>query len=131
MIFIPRELAARADAVIPQPDYRFSSDGCSGGMSWLWRTVAGVAPPWEGACVEHDFAYWQGGTRGERRAADRALREHVLAKAGDYALIGAALMRTCAWAMWAAVRLGGGPLWPTDYRWGYGWKWPHGYQREN
>jgi len=131
VIFVPHELAARADALSPQPDYRFSSDGCSGGMSWNWRALSGAPPPWEGCCVAHDLAYWQGGTRADRRAADRALRRCVIAKAGDYALIGQCLITALAWIMWATVRLFGGPYLPWRFRWGFGWHWPRGYDWEN
>jgi hypothetical protein len=130
VIFVPRQICAEADALIPQPDYRFSSDGCSGLMSWTWWTLTGHGPPWEGCCVVHDFRYWQGGTRRDRREADRALRECVLAKAQDYALIGCFLVRCLAWLIWAAVRIGGGPHLPRTYRWGFGWRYPRGYERE-
>jgi hypothetical protein len=128
VIFVPRDIAARADACAPQPDYRFSSDGCSGGMSWLWWSATGKPPPWEGCCVVHDFAYWQGGTRADRRAADRALRRCLIATAREYALAGHAVVWCIAWLMWAAVRVGGGPYLPWHYRWGYGWRWPKGYE---
>ena len=129
MIFIPPKVATEADALTPQPDYRFSSDGCSGLMSWAWRTFVGCGPPWEGDCVVHDFAYWQGGTRAARRAADRALRDAVIAKAREYALIAECLITALAWLMWAAVRIGGVPWLPTSYRWGFGWHFPRAYQR--
>jgi hypothetical protein len=32
-----------------------------------------------------------------------------------------------AFLMWCAVRIGGHPLLPFPWRWGYGWKWPNGY----
>ena len=45
----------------------FTTDGCSGGLSDVWRVVADrfpafaeahrQAPPWEGCCVIHDRAY--------------------------------------------------------------------------
>ena len=118
MILIPSEIVADADAVNPQPDYRFSSDGCSGLMSWAWRTVTGHGPPWEGCCVVHDRAYWAGGTWADRRAADRRLRQCVAANGHPL----------WAWLMWAGVRIGGTPYLPTAWRWGYGWHWPHGYE---
>src|SRR5262249_41676176 len=123
----PREIRERAEARSPQPDYRFSSDGCSGGMSWIWRSTTGAPPPWEGCCVVHDFAYWQGGTRADRRAADRALRLCVQRKAGEYALVGFCLVWLLGWIMWLGVRLVGGPYLPLHFRWGYGGRWPRGY----
>ena len=127
MIFVPREIRECADAHSPQPDYRFSSDGCSGGMSWLWRALSGLAPPWEGCCVVHDWHYWQGGTRQDRREVDRDLRRCVIAKGRDYALVGQCLTWLVAWIMWTGVRLAGGPYLPVHWRWGYGWRWPRGY----
>lgn len=97
------------------PDRRlFTSDGCSGGMSWAWRLIVGKAPPWEGLCVKHDRAYWAGGSRRQRREADAALMAGVI-QAG-YPLI--------ARAMYASVRIGGCPWWPFPWRWGYGRPWP-------
>lgn len=101
-------------------DYPFTTDGCSGGMSWLWRKTHGKPPPWEGHCIEHDRTYHAGGTRAERAAADRKLMEAV-AKDGH-----------TVWAglIWIGVRLGGHPFAPTPWRWGYGWKYPHGYRED-
>lgn len=99
-------------------DYPFTTDGCSGGMSWLWRKIARRAPPWEGACVEHDRAYWQGGTREERKGVDLWLAWQVAA-AGHPVI---------ANLMYIAVRVGGHPLLPLPWRWGYGWRWPRGYE---
>jgi hypothetical protein len=98
-------------------DYPFTTDGCSGGHSARWRFFFGVAPPWEGCCIEHDKLYWQGGTREERRAADRAVLACVR-KIGHP-----------VWGLliWAAVRVGGHPLLPLPWRWGYGWKYPRPY----
>ena len=50
-------------------DYEFTTDGCSGGMSWFWRNVLGHAPPWEGYCIDHDKKYWEGGTKRDRQIA--------------------------------------------------------------
>lgn len=86
------------------PPYAFTTDGCS-----LW-----IDGPWQGCCIEHDMAYWCGGTYDERVAADRRLRECV-ADLG-YPGMGA--------AMYYAVRFGGGSWWPFGWRWGYGWNWP-------
>jgi hypothetical protein len=30
--------------------------------------------------------------------------------------------------MLAGVRVGGSPFWPTQFRWGYGWPYPHFYR---
>jgi hypothetical protein len=99
------------------PDYLFTTDGCSGGMTALWRLLWRRDPPWNGACVEHDKAYWAGGSITDRRIADRNLMSAVT-------LNGHPLF---AFAMWCAVRIGGHPLLPMSWRWGYGFKYPRGY----
>lgn len=42
------------------PDKVFTTDGCSGGMSAIWRVLFKKPPPWEGDCTEHDESYWEG-----------------------------------------------------------------------
>jgi hypothetical protein len=91
----------------------FTTDGCS-------RFPDGTPTQqtlWLACCTAHDRAYWQGGTYQERYQADLVLRRCV-AKVGEPGI--AALML-------AGVRVGGSPLWPTRFRWGYGWPWPRGY----
>lgn len=92
----------------------FESDGCSAFPDGTLRQNE----LWLGCCIEHDRAYWQGGTREQRRAADAALQDCV-AGAGEPAL---------ARLMQAGVRVGGSPYFPTRFRWGYGWPWPRGYK---
>ena len=92
----------------------FTTDGCSAFPDGsredkqLWLTC----------CTRHDLAYWQGGTRTERRSADRALQACV-AEVGKPAL---------AKLMLAGVRVGGTPYLPTRFRWGYGWPYFRGYK---
>jgi len=92
----------------------FTSDGCSRFPDGLY----GQADLWHSCCVEHDLAYWRGGSWDERLAADRALQACVAATGQD----------EIANLMLVGVRLGGSPWWPTSYRWGYGWPWLRGYQ---
>lgn len=98
-------------AIPPKP---FTTDGCSGGMSWLWLTFTGELPPWEHMCVLHDQAYWRGGTRHARYRADVLLRDRLIV-AGH---------RNWAWLIYWSVRVGGHPWLPTSWRWGYGWPYP-------
>lgn len=102
------------------PDFPFTTDGCSGGMTWLWRLVTRRDPPWQDRCIEHDRAYWQGGTVEMRRQADRVLMAGVVTNGHPI----------WAFAMWAGVRIGGVPWLPLPWRWGYGWRWPRGYEAE-
>jgi len=97
-----------------RPMAAFATDGCS---MFPDGALIGKAD-WCSCCVAHDLAYWQGGTSSERLKADQDLRNCVRAATSDPAL---------ADTMLAGVRLGGGPYFPTSYRWGYGWSWGRGY----
>lgn len=114
---VPADLLAASDQIEPRPVYRFTSDGCSGGLSIAWRAVFREPPPFEGCCVAHDLAYWRGGTAEQRADADVELW-HCVAPTGRPWL---------AWVMWLGVRPGGSPHLPTAWRWGYGWYYGHGY----
>ena len=93
----------------------FSSDGCSlfpdGDFS--------NRKLWCECCLDHDIAYWRGGTAEQRLKADEELRTCVRRKTGNDVL---------ADMMFAGVRLGGGPIFPNWYRWGYGWNYGRGYR---
>jgi hypothetical protein len=83
------------------PPYHFTTDGCS-----MWPDDG-----WVRCCVEHDMAYWCGGTSADRTRADATFRDCVSA------LHGAPM----AWLMYASVRVGGAPWEPFPWRWAYGW----------
>ncbi|MDY6905375.1 MAG: hypothetical protein SWH61_11880 [Thermodesulfobacteriota bacterium] len=87
----------------------FTSDGCSLFPDGSWCEC----------CFEHDISYWYGGTPEDRKEADRALRQCVKEKTGSGIL---------AWMMYRGVRAGGHPVFPTWYRWGYGWDYGRMYQ---
>ncbi len=131
----------------------FTTDGCSGGMSDGWDSLAqavptfkdeyGEQPPWEACCVEHDKAYWRGEVIdgfNKRKAADEALKQCVI-EAGDKLKAQMATeldvseesmidgFKVAAELMYVAVRLGGRPCTSFPWRWGYGWpqcpnNWP-------
>ncbi|WP_205702478.1 hypothetical protein [Inhella crocodyli] len=103
--------ASRPPAPGLQP---FQTDGCSRFADRSERSRS----DWCHCCVAHDLAYWQGGTVVEREAADAALRHCVTQASGSEGL---------GRLMLAGVRVGGGPAWPTPYRWGYGWPAGRGY----
>ena len=94
-------------------------DGCSGGMSVAWRSLFGSAPPWESCCDEHDQAYAEGGTKEQRRIADCRLLQCVTKNGHPI----------WAFLMWCAVRVGGHPMLPTPWRWGFKKPYFHGYER--
>jgi len=92
----------------------FTTDGCSSFPD---------GPPsepdkWRNCCLEHDKSYWLGGTYAERSAADKELKS-CIAKVENKVL---------AEVMWAGVRAGGSPYWPTSFRWAYGWPYTRGYR---
>ena len=93
----------------------FKSDGCSLFVDGTFKD----RELWKECCVEHDVAYWKGGTADERKAADLKFRECIRNTTGDEAL---------ALLMYEAVRAGGSPHFPTWYRWGYGWPQGRGYK---
>jgi hypothetical protein len=91
----------------------FRSDGCS-----LFPDGTPSRPDlWCDCCLTHDLAYWQGGTDDDRLAADRALRACVEARTDDPLL---------ARLVYAGVRIGGPSVFPTWFRWGYGWPYGRG-----
>ena len=93
----------------------FTSDGCS-----LFPDQSLInSDDWCGCCVEHDIAYWQGGTEEQRLEADQALRDCVLKSTGD---------ATLAEFMYQGVRFGGSPYFYNWYRWGYGWNYERKYR---
>ncbi|PSL19307.1 hypothetical protein [Shimia abyssi] len=126
----------------------FTTDGCSGGMSAAWKTVASLfpdfedvhdrTPPWEGCCVTHDQAYHAGGAEPSSEAgflarlkADEALRVCVAGSVSgkseelqaEYNLTDQQVIwgfETVADAMFDAVRIGGAPCSGLPWRWGYG-----------
>jgi len=93
----------------------FTSDGCS-----LFPDRALVGPAtWCSCCLQHDLAYWRGGSSEQRLQADQELRQCVLRETGNEAL---------ADSMYAGVRAGGTPHLPTWYRWAYGWPQSRNYE---
>jgi len=108
LIFISS--SAIADQLKP-----FSSDGCS---QFPDGTLS-EKNLWCGCCITHDIAYWQGGSRQQKKQADEALRSCVLKSTNNNIL---------AETMYIGARLGGLPIFPVWYRWGYGWEYGRGFQ---
>lgn len=93
----------------------FRSDGCS----LFPDGTLQQQDLWCECCVAHDIAYWQGGSRNQKKQADQALRQCVKRKTGNIPL---------ADTMYYGVTLGGSPAFPTWYRWGYGWLYGRGFR---
>lgn len=112
-LFLAAALLAMTACASDTPIAAFTSDGCSDFPNGLpqHKTL------WLSCCIDHDKAYWQGGTYAERLQADKVLQQCVAA-VGQPEIAG---------IMLAGVRVGGSPYWPTHFRWGYGWPWPRGY----
>jgi len=91
----------------------FKSDGCS---SFPDGTPSNHTLFLD-CCTLHDFAYWQGGTVGQRLQADQAFAQ-CISELGQ---------QTLSEFMLLGVRVGGTPYLPTPFRWGYGWPYPKGY----
>lgn len=94
----------------------FVTDGCS---FWPDGWPDGS---WAECCVTHDIAYWCGGSRKARRAADNALHDCVVARFDDWR---GPVLGTF---MEAGVWIAGVPWLPTYWRWGYGHAYPHSYE---
>ena len=86
-------------------DRAFHSDGCSVVAEYDQREC----------CVQHDWLYWQGGRREQRREADQQLRDCIQQTQTSW----------LANIRWFGVRIGGVGFLPfRKWRWGFGWRWP-------
>ena len=91
----------------------FSSGGCS-----LSPEGSAKYPKlWLDCCLKHDLAYWKGGIKVKRKAADLALKVCIESKG----------TRFSHYLYYIGTRLGGGPQWETPFKWGYGWNYDRGY----
>lgn len=111
-ILLLSALAQSADAqtqVRPNSLHDFTSDGCSMSPDGVFVFIKTEFVP---CCVQHDVAYWQGGTAQEKLTADQNLRTCIAEKGN----------RFVAAVYYRGVRLGGLPSLPTGYHWGYGWE---------
>jgi len=114
---IIRKLEEEADKEgLPKPPYKFTWDGCSGGVSALANFFFQNVD-WEDGegCLTHDYRYWRGGTQSKRSAADNALYNYIVSKGHS---------KIYAFVIWAAVMFGGFPFIPAPWRWGYGFPYP-------
>jgi len=74
---------------------------------------------WKDCCITHDTAYWKGGTKHDRLVADSALYDCVCQMGYPKK----------AKKMYRAVRIFGTAYLPLPWRWGYGWRFGHGYSK--
>jgi len=73
---------------------------------------------WQKCCIKHDFLYWRGGSKEDKKTADGELRNCIIKKTGSIVL---------AEIMYLGVKICGSAFFPTWYRWGYGWPYGRGY----
>jgi hypothetical protein len=128
-----RLMAARINAKAAS----FATDGCSGGMSAIWKDARdifpalladiGDTPPWESCCVIHDKAYFDasGATDAMQSFNARLLADQNLSKCvadfGNHETTPVMHQyQLLANMMYSAVRLGGAPCSGLPWRWGYG-----------
>lgn len=93
------------------PPKDFTTDGCTLFPDSFLNIVS-----WQDVCIEHDISYWGGGSKAERDAADAKLKDDgnkIISGLGDM--------------MAFAAKIGGSPLLPLPWRWGYGWTIGRGY----
>lgn len=83
------------------------SDGCT-----LWPDGS-----WRHCCVEHDRAYYYGGSFDDRKRADIELMKCVLGTEKPI----------LSFIMYLGVRFFAGPLWPHRARWGYSLPYCHSF----
>ncbi len=86
----------------------FKTDGC---------TLSPDGPPdqpklWRSCCVQHDIAYWKGGTKEERTAADDNLKSCIEKKTER---------KGVASLYHSGVQLSGSPKLKQPWSWGFGW----------
>ncbi len=83
-----------------KPDTPFASDGCTLVPDFDFRHC----------CVEHDKAYWLGGTPRDRAVADRRLKACISRR---HPFVGA--------VYYVGVRSFGHRFWPGNRKWGWAW----------
>ena len=72
-------------------------------------------------CIEHDIAYWQGGSSKLRKKADKKF----------YSCMKEVAAKPIAYSYYKAVRVNGGPYQLAPFRWAYGWPVGMGYRDLN
>lgn len=116
--YSPDVIALAAAHGIPESELPLHINGCSGGLSWVYRLAFGRDISCEDCCDMHDLLYTLGKKAGTRKQADQQLRD-CARKAGNFppGVIGVVrkIWRWArAWAMYAAVRICGAKYWEGD-----------------
>lgn len=97
----------------------FKSDGCSLSPNSFFKAN------FVECCVEHDVAYWLGGTSEQKDDADAKFKSCMNNKIKS-SYSGTAY-DSIAFTYYWGVRIGGQADMPNSFRWGYGWNYLRGY----
>ena len=106
------------------PTLPFASDGCSGGLSWAWKTVFGEVPPFQTCCYEHDLEYHYGGTIWEKIIADAHLSKCIVKMGVNKSTnkqLSYVVYTLISIIVFMGVSIGGLPFWKQSFSWGFGW----------
>jgi hypothetical protein len=93
---------------LDKPPLPFPDDGCSCAPDGNFRQC----------CEAHDRAYYQGGSKEQRKQADREFRQCIRDK-------GHAILDDI---YYFGARVGGVPWLPTAWRWGFGYPFKKGHR---
>lgn len=97
----------------------FKSDGCSLSPNSFFKAN------FVECCVEHDIAYWLGGTSEQKNDADAKFKACMNNKIkSNYS---GTAYDSIAFTYYWGVRIGGQADMPNSFRWGYGWNYLRGY----
>ena len=96
----------------------FANLGCSSALN----PSELASDEWCGCCVEHDIAYWRGGSSMQREQADERLRDCVQRTSRNEVL---------ADSIYKGVRDGSSKYFFADYQWAYGWSFDRSYKPLN
>lgn len=94
---------------------KFRTDACTI-LSPLWKLLHKLKitrdskPLFVYSCIWHDYLYWKGGTKEQRKKADYYLMWKI--RAHGYSILAKIVYR--------AVRIFGHPIFPKYLKWGYG-----------
>lgn len=96
----------------------FANLGCSSALN----PSELASDEWCGCCVEHDIAYWRGGSSMQREQADERLRDCVQRTSRNEVI---------ADSIYKGVLDGNSKYFFTGYRWAYGWSFDRSYKPLN
>lgn len=97
----------------------FTSDGCSLSPNSFFKA------DFTECCVEHDVAYWIGGTKEQKDKSDILLKACMQSKLKPK--FNKEISASVAQTYYLGVQAGGVNFMPNSFRWGYGWNYVRPY----